>query len=503
MEKERKDQQPHAIRTEMGKVTTVSILAMTCLCLLLIAAEYFALSDMKEMIGKSNVYASYYSSCEQIHQSMLEYMSNHRAESKEKCMDALDAFTAFSEKVREEFDHPRFEDQYYLSLAYREDVEKFLEIGEENLSEGQLAAYTEAESIRDYLQYNSGDLNTIRNQLITKGSQEIFNRWKVQLIVFLGTAAFSSFFVWYKGRQMLKKILSPILHLTEQAKRIQKGDFQIEPIKSWQSGSQETLVLTNAFSDMAETIQTQMEELKEKVLLGKKLHALEIQNIQFQMQLTETKLQLMQSMVNPHFLFNCLNTLSSLAYLEHAEKTRDAAQMIAGYLRNSLSFVGKKISMREEIAHTRRYMEIQKLRFGERIQFLTVCDPDCEEMMVPGMILQPLAENAISHGLKTMAQNGHVKIEIKKDSETVNITVEDNGKGMTEEKMKGLREGFENPATWNQGGIGLQNVASRMKMIFGERFKIFIDSQAGKGTKIRLEVKTELTAQAGQREPQG
>lgn len=491
MKEEKRKQNPHSIRAEMMKVTTVSILAMFFLFLLLIAVEYFALADMRNMIGKSSTYTAYYNSCEQIHQSMLDYMSNHREERKEECEKVLKEFSDLSKQLKEEFDHPRFIDNYYLSIAYQENVKDFLEMEGENLFEEQLEVYTEAERIREYLQYNSKTLHSIHSELISEGSQKIFVRWMIQLIFFLGAAVFCSVFIWYRGNRMVKKILFPILHLTEQAKKIQKGNLEMEMVSEELIENQETLVLTKTFAEMIKTIQKQMEELKEKIALSKKLHSLELQNMQFQFQLTEAKMQLMQSMVNPHFLFNCLNTLSSLAYLERAKKTRDASGMIAGYLRNSLSFVGKKISLEEEMDHTRRYMEIQKLRFGERIQFLAECSSDCAAMIVPGMILQPLAENAISHGLKSIAQNGYVKIEAKKEEEIVRITVTDNGKGMKKEKLEAVREEIEKDVPCNSGGqgIGLHNVVLRMKMVFGEAFSIHLESQTGRGTKIEMKIR--------------
>lgn len=492
MREERRKQSPHSIRAEMMKVTTVSILAMFFLFLLLIAVEYFALSDMRNMIGKSGTYTAYYNSCEQIHQSMLDYMSNQREESKEKCEKALEVFSNLSSQLKEAFDHPRFEDNYYLSAAYQEKVRQFLQTEGENVFEEQMKLYTQAEQIRGYLQYNSRTLHTIHSELISEGSQKIFVRWMIQLLCFLGAAVFCSIFIWYRGSRMVKKILFPILELTEQAKKIQEGNLEMEMVSEDLIENQETFVLTKTFAEMIKTIQKQMEELKENIALTKKLHALELQNMQFQFQLTQTKMQLMQSMINPHFLFNCLNTLSSLAYLEHAKKTRDASGMIAGYLRNSLSFVGKKISLEEEMDHTRRYMEIQKLRFGERIQFLAECSPDCAGVIVPGMILQPLAENAISHGLKAIAQNGYVKIEAKKEEDIVRITVTDNGKGMTRERLKAVREVIEQDASCNseRQGIGLCSVVLRMKMVFGAAFAVRLESQAGRGTQIEMQIRS-------------
>ena len=482
------DRNHSSIRNEMMKVTTVSILAMFFLYLLLIVVEYFALGDMREMIGKSSIYTAYYNSCEQIHQSMLDFMSNHREESRQECVEALAEFSNLSEQLREEFPHPRFEDNYYLSLEYQKRVREFLNMEEEKITEEPFAAYTEAERIREYLQYNSRTLHTIRSEFISEGSKQIFDRWKIQLILFLGAAVFCSFFIWCKGSKVVEKILFPILHLTEQAKKIQKGNFELDLGEMERIENQETFVLTNTFLEMIKTIQKQMEELKEKIVMSRKLHALEIQNMQFQFQLTEAKMQLMQSMMNPHFLFNCLNTLSSLAYLEHARKTRDAAQMIAGYLRNSLSFVGKKISLEEEMEHTRQYMEIQKLRFGERIQFFAECKKECAQTVVPGMILQPLAENAISHGLKATAQNGYVRIKAEKEKNAVKITVADNGKGIEKGKLEILQEELESGNVPGIQGIGLHSVASRMRLTFGERFLIRIESQPGKGTEVQMEI---------------
>lgn len=143
--------------------------------------------------------------------------------------------------------------------------------------------------------------------------------------------------------RFIKSITTPVMHLVHSAKRIAQGDFShsFTPLPSMKS--EEIMLLTNTFAYMTDTITKQMNALKDKIDLSERLHTLEMQNINIQLSLTEKEMYLMQSMINPHFLFNCLGTVSSMAILENAPRTQDISTRIARCLRRSIDLVGSRI----------------------------------------------------------------------------------------------------------------------------------------------------------------
>ena len=135
--------------------------------------------------------------------------------------------------------------------------------------------------------------------------------------------------------------------------------------------------------------------------------------------LAQSEVCITQSLINPHFLFNCLNTISSMEYLEGAFQSREATQLVATFLRDALSRVGSIVTIREEMDHIQRYIEIQKLRFEERISYEIETEEECLEAQIPSMSLQPVIENAIVHGVGDQKKDGRVSL---KSEETRNAS---------------------------------------------------------------------------------
>ena len=135
-------------------------------------------------------------------------------------------------------------------------------------------------------------------------------------------------------------------------------------------------------------------------------------------------------------------------------------------------------SLRDELAFINDYLSIEMTRFGEKLRFVESIDPDTLDMLIPSMLLQPLVENSIKHGLASKVEGGVITIETHKLDRCVQMIVEDDGVGIPEEKL----------ATLLSEGIGVSNVAERLKVLFGSDYKMGIDSRNGHGTRISIEV---------------
>lgn len=200
---------------------------------------------------------------------------------------------------------------------------------------------------------------------------------------------------------------------------------------------------------------------------------------------------IMEAQINPHFLYNTLGSLKWLAYEKGQEEIAKLADAIINLLRFTVKHTNKRIPLHEEIDYIRYYIYIQKARYEETFIAQISITKEAEDFLITGFILQPFIENSILHGLDNSKKDGRIQIsgEVKKDE--LCLLIQDNGIGMTQEKLKELQGKLEeNQTEQSKGfnGVGIANVIVRMKMIYGKAFQYQIESKVGQGTEVRLRI---------------
>ena len=193
--------------------------------------------------------------------------------------------------------------------------------------------------------------------------------------------------------------------------------------------------------------------------------------------LMRARLEALTSQINPHFLFNTLNSVSALIRT-NPQEARVVVLKLSRILRRRLRQNDAFASLRDELQFINDYLSIEMTRFGDKLRFHERIDPDTLDMLVPSMLLQPLVENSIKHGLASKVEGGVITIETRRLENGLQLVVQDDGVGIPEDRL----------ATLLSGGIGVSNVTERLKVLFGSDYKMRIDSQAGKGTRISIEV---------------
>jgi two-component system LytT family sensor kinase len=193
--------------------------------------------------------------------------------------------------------------------------------------------------------------------------------------------------------------------------------------------------------------------------------------------LVEARLAALTSQINPHFLFNTLNSVGSLIRTDPA-LARVMVIRLSKVLRRLLRQHEHYSPLRDELSFIEDYLAIEVVRFGEKLRFERDVAPDTLDMLVPSMLLQPLVENSIKHGLSSKVEGGTIRIRTWRTESRLCLTVEDDGVGIPEAKL----------ATLLDGGIGVNNVHERLKVLFGHDYRMWIESQAGKGVRIQIEL---------------
>ena len=195
--------------------------------------------------------------------------------------------------------------------------------------------------------------------------------------------------------------------------------------------------------------------------------------------LLHARMEALQSQINPHFLFNTLNSISSLVRFD-PETAREVIFKLATILRRLLSTGEAFAPLREEFEFIDNYLDIEVLRFGrDKLHVVKELDPASLEVMVPSMLLQPLVENSIKHGLASKVEGGSIYLRSRVSDSKLIIEVEDDGVGMGSAPLS-------NSGTWSGMGIGMANISERLLVLYGDSARMTIDSHQGKGTLVRI-----------------
>jgi two-component system LytT family sensor kinase len=193
--------------------------------------------------------------------------------------------------------------------------------------------------------------------------------------------------------------------------------------------------------------------------------------------LLQARMDALSRQINPHFLFNTLNTVSSLIRTD-PQRARAVVYKLSAILRRLLRKHENFNPLSEELDFINDYLSIEMIRFGDKLRFEKEVEPATLDRLVPSMLLQPLVENCVKHGLSNKVDSGTVRFRSSLAEGRLRLLVEDDGVGISEAKLATLRE----------QGIGVSNVNERLKVLFGDDYRMRIDSQPGHGTRIEIEI---------------
>ena len=285
-------------------------------------------------------------------------------------------------------------------------------------------------------------------------------------IVFL--AAFFMYLLFVVNSYISSKITNPIKELEISVKELEGGDLNTQV---YVGGTYEIQHLGTSIQIMARQIQSLMDDIVAEHESKRK-----------------SELDTLQSQINPHFLYNTLDIIVWMIENERQSEAVKVVTALARFFRISLSKGKTVIPVRDELEHVRNYLMIQKMRFKNRFEYEITADEQAGQLATIKLILQPLVENAIYHGMEYMDGDGLIRVEAKQKGEDLLISIEDNGLGMPQDVADTLltRETSEKEKNQSRkgSGIGLKNVHERIRLYFGQDYGLQIFSEPDEGTRI-------------------
>lgn len=262
--------------------------------------------------------------------------------------------------------------------------------------------------------------------------------------------------------------------------RAASGDF--ENLNS-DYGNDEISILYKDLNTLIKNMQNLISTVYEEQVQKEKLYSRQ-KDVEFKM---------LASQINPHFLYNTLETIRMKARCNDQYEIEELVKMLAKIMRRNIQVGDKLVTLKSELELVEYYLKIQQYRFGERINYNIEVRCDIEFLKIMPLIIQPIVENAFIHGLETKEGEGEIRIIVERTDRIV-IHVIDNGNGMSESKLKEIKDGLDDVSKLDRSHIGLNNVNQRIKLLYGDEYGIYIESVEGEGTSVRIELLEDITS---------
>ncbi|MEK4046720.1 histidine kinase [Paenibacillus sp. FSL H8-0048] len=267
-----------------------------------------------------------------------------------------------------------------------------------------------------------------------------------------------------------------LLRLSRQLNQVALGNLNVV---SHIDGTDEIGQLSRQFNYMVASINQLINQVIES---NEKNSTLEIAQ-------REIKLKMMASQIHPHFLFNALESIRMNAHLRGEKEIANIVRLLGKLMRKNLEVGRERAPIKEEIEMIRSYLDIQKFRYEDRLEYEITCDPAAAEVMIPPLIIQPLVENSVVHGLENKEGTVHVSIAVTlTENQEIQVIVMDDGIGMREGRLSEIMEVIAKVEEEEQGRIGLRNVQQRLTLYYGAEHGLNISSREGEGTRITFSI---------------
>ena len=319
----------------------------------------------------------------------------------------------------------------------------------------------------------SGTLICVKD--ITKNVHNVYFMRDVFVAVMLAFIILLAFFI----NRIVQHLLKQFYEILKSIRKVQKGDLDVA-IEN--CGKDEMGELGTQINKMLERIKELMEDNLNREMLAK-----------------NSEIRALQNQINPHFLYNTLESIRSEALIAGLVSVADMTEALATFFRYTISKVENLVSVEEELQNCMTYFKIQQYRFGDRLQLSVECDPEEKAAIyscrIPKLTLQPILENSIIHGTECKLGTGHIRILLEMTESCLLLCISDDGNGMEERKVADINERLQKSGgilatgeSETKGGIALVNVNNRIHLLFGEEYGIHVYSMPEIGTDVKIRI---------------
>ena len=290
-------------------------------------------------------------------------------------------------------------------------------------------------------------------------------------IVILSALMMAILLIYYVSRLLTGRIL----HLSKHISKVASGNLGATLVID---GKDEIGQLARQFNHMVRNINALMSEVQES---NRQKNATQLKQ-------NEIKFKMMASQINPHFLFNALESIRMKALVRGQADISHIVRLLGKMMRKNLEVGNGMISLQSELETVNCYLVIQKFRYDDRLTYELHVDPKANPLQIPPLIIQPLVENCVIHGLENRIEGGMVRVEIRLEDSYLKVQVSDNGTGISKARIQEIRKMLDNNDDYETNNIGMRNIHLRLQLTYGPQFGLTLTSQIGFGTQISFAI---------------
>lgn len=392
------------------------------------------------------------------------------------------------------------EDMYYKAVGLKNLINTYGNANDRILAITALNSssfYDELMESNKYFDYIVDRLDKLNDRQVILGydqynltSSQFGTNIIISILVIVGLIIFS----YLIALRFTRRTTDPLLRLTAYASAISSGEFDMEDIDI--KSTHEVDILTSTLNKLKNNVRQMIGEINRQTEVEAMLREKELENLRITSNLRDAELKMLQSQINPHFLFNTLNSIGRMAQNEGANNATLMIEAVSEMLRYNLKNIDKPETIEGEVNNLKRYMFIQETRFAGKLKFSLAIESKHMDWFMPCLTLQPIVENSISHGLRLYDYHGSIEVRINDQDEHVIITISDNGVGMDEETTCAILSDHYQPSDSSSTGIGIRNVLNRLRAFFKTDDCLQISSAVGEGTTIKIIVGNVLPQEA-------
>lgn len=484
-----RQQRMHSIQTKLSSIMILVLGVMVCINFFIFSQINTAVQRIDAVFSSNVTINTLSDTLEQVQSTVYEYLNTRSSQ-------ALENYYRYEQDYRGllgELNDKNIDSEikilekniYSMSESYLTQTGLTVQAKRGRNVEKYRESYEKETQIYEYINSYIYKLNNMQfrqnsaNYQILLSSMQILEKVSMMIltVVFVIGIAITVLLV--------HNMIHPLKELSSASHEVARGNLDIPLLQVVEKD--EIGTVTQGFNQMLVSIRDYIEKLKTSM---EKEAQMKERELSMEAHLKEAQLKFLQAQINPHFLFNSLNAGAQLAMMEDAEKTSVFLEKMADFFRyNVRKTSDEEATLFEEIESVDNYIYILNVRFAGDITYIKEVDENVEDIQIPSMVLQPVVENAVQHGIHDCMEDGWIRLSVRQQEDMIAVTVSDNGKGMTEEMIRDVMEGKAHSGREKRDstGIAMDNVIHRLQLYYNQENLLQIESDGpDQGTKVSI-----------------